>query len=100
MTLKELINSIHDEKLSKEKLEEYRDSLCYLYSLLELEMADIEKAKAIYFLDFAEKTDKATERKWAVTEKGQREIEVKHYLRSAKEMISSAKSRLYSLYTQ
>ena len=98
MTLQELIRKVKDKELSKEQLEAYRDDLVNLFAELQFELADIRKAKALFFLEQREKTDIATERKWQVTKEGLREIELRHYSKACEKIISSTKDRLYRLY--
>lgn len=98
MTLKELLLKVNEKQLSKEQIEGYRDELSNLYALLMLELADLRKAKAIYFIEQKQKTDVATERQWAVTKEGQREIEIAHYAKAVEKILSSLKSRLYQVY--
>lgn len=98
MKLLELIKAVNDKQLTKEQLEEYRDNIVNLFAQMQFELAEIRKAKAVYFLEKREKTDIATERNWQVTKEGQREIELSHYSKATEKILSSLKSRLYSLY--
>lgn len=98
MKLRDLILAVQDHKLSKEALEAYRDDISNLFAQMQFELADVKKAKALYFIEFPQKTDKATERQWQVTEKGLREIELNHYAKATEEILRSLKSRLYTLY--
>ena len=98
MKLAELFKSIREESLSKDQLEDYHTQLSALYAEMELELAVLEKEMAI-FLDLSEEKSVAgAERKWNATEKGQRMIDLKHYLRASGKMLSSLRSRLYSVY--
>jgi len=98
MKLKELLLKVNEKQLSKENLEAYRDELANLFALMMLEKSDIVKNKALYFIDHKAKTDKETERNWAVTKEGQREIELAHYCKAVEKILSSLKSRLYQVY--
>lgn len=98
MKLKELILAVNEKSLDKVQIEGYRDQISNLFALMQFELADIKKAKAIYFIDNPQKTDKATERHWQITEKGLREIELNHYSKATEEILRSLKSRLYTLY--
>ena len=98
MKLKELIQAVNEKKLTKEEIEQYRDQLANLYAQLQLELAEIRKAKAIFFIEHPEKTDKATERVWQAKAEGQREIELSHYCKAVEKIISSLKDRLYRVY--
>ena len=98
MKLTDLITQVREKNLSKEQLEAYRDQMCELYALMTVEMADIEKTEAIFFSECQENTDVAKKRKWSVTKEGQRQIELKNYLKGTEKMLSSLKSRLYNFY--
>lgn len=102
MTLRELIIAVKENNLDKDMLEGYRDQLSGLFAQMQLELADIEKEKALYF--DSEKTiqpelsDISIKRKWQATQKGLRELELKRYCLATKEMLSSLKSRLYNIF--
>ena len=98
MQLKELLLAINEKRLTKQQLEVYSDDLANLYALMQLELADIRKEKALYWLSDKKESDKATERSWAVTAKGQREIELSHYCKAVEKVLSSLRSRIYSTY--
>ncbi len=98
MKLKELILSVQEKNLGKDQLEEYRDSFSNLFAQIELERADLEKAEALYILASELKTSAGKKESWRGTEKGQRLIELDHYSKACEKMISSLKSRLYSIY--
>jgi hypothetical protein len=61
-------------------------------------MADLEKAEALYFIGSELPSDVAKKRAWNATTSGQRLIELKHYSKGAEKVLSSLKSRLYSVY--
>lgn len=98
MLLRDLILAVNEKNLSKDQIEAYRDELSNLFALMQLELSDVRKAKAIYFIDNKAESDKATERAWAVTKEGQREIELSHYAKATEKILSSLKSRLYQVY--
>lgn len=98
MKLVDLFKAVQERNLSKDKLEEYRDDLSNLYALMQLELAEIRKAKALHIFESAEKTIAAKEAAWAASEKGQREIELAHYIKGTEKILSSLKSRLYQVY--
>lgn len=99
MTLQELIISVKEKNLSKDQLENYRDELSGLFAQMQLEMADLEKAEAIYLENWEEQmTAVARKNKWKATQQGQRLIVLKRYCLATKEMLNSLKSRLYSIY--
>jgi hypothetical protein len=98
MKLRDLIIAVNEKNLTKTQLEEYRDDMANVYALMQLELADIRKEKALY--EFGHQSDKATERarSWAASQKGLREIELAHYCKAVEKLLSSLKSRLYSTY--
>lgn len=102
MKLIELITKVKEQNLSKDQLENYRDELSGLFAQMQLEMAEIEKFKAVYFTSAlwgsGHTPDIEKKRQWAVTTQGLREIELKRYCLATKEMLNSLKSRLYSIY--
>lgn len=98
MTLKELILAVKEKTLSKEQVEGYRDDLANLSAQMFLEMADLEKAEALFLDSSQEKTAVASQRKWNASEKGQRQIQLKNYIRATDKILGSLKSRLYSMY--
>ena len=100
MTLLELFEAVKEKNLSKDQLEVYRDDLSSLYADMQIEMADLEKAEAVYFYSKTspEVTDVSIKRTWRVTVSGQRQILLKRYLRGSEKILSSLKSRLYSIF--
>jgi len=98
MQLLELFRKVKEKSLDKEQLEEYRDELVGLFAEIQIELADLKKEKAIYFVEKRVKTNTDTERNWFATKHGQREIELSHYSKALEKIISSAKDRLYRLY--
>lgn len=98
MKLKELIESVREKSLTKDQLENYRDDLSGLFAQMMIEMAEIQKEKAMFIENHDAPTDIAKKRKWAVTPKGQREIELKAYSSATKEMLTSLRNRLFNFY--
>ena len=98
MELREVILAVKEKNLTKTQLENYRDDLANIFAEMQFELAEIRKAKALYWLSDKKETDIATERAWAVTKQGQREIELSHYAKATEKILSSLKSRLYSVY--
>jgi len=106
MTLNELIISVKEKNLSKEQLEQYADELSNLFSQMQLEMADLEKAEALFMasnnsitINGEEKDLTVAQKKinWKATKEGQRLIVLKRYSLACKEMLNSLKSRTYRL---
>lgn len=97
MTLNELIVAVKEKNLSKDELEAYRGDMSNMFAQMQFEMADLEKAEAL----FMEKTDATVARAkvlWKATKEGQRLIVLKRYTLATKELLNSLKSRLYSIY--
>lgn len=111
-TLVELIELVKEENLSKDMLESYHTEITYLDNILRLELAPIEKEEALYFeenkyenrlvslnqYEQIVKSDIQIKRKWRATEKGQRQIELSHYLKITPKLLQSIKTRLYNIY--
>lgn len=98
MELLELFNAVREENLNKGELENYRDELAHLYALHQIEVARIKKEKAFFLIKEKEKTAIATQNKWAVTDLGQKEIQLTYECTAIKEVLSSVKHRLYAGY--
>src|SRR5438067_1866981 len=98
MNLKEVIEKVRDRKLSKDELEQYRDSLAELFALMKLEISDIEKEEALFLVAAIDESHVARKRAWKATTRGLRQIELDNYLAAVAKMIDSLKSRLYSVY--
>ena len=98
MTLLELFQGISDVSLSKEQVEDYHTALTSLYAQMNLELADLEKLEAIYFLKETQDSDIKTKRHWNGSKEGQRMITLKRYIKASDKALSSLKNRLYSRY--
>ena len=98
MKLQELIRKVNDKELSKEQLEAYHTELSSLYALMHLEFADIEKGEALFLAESKEKTAVMASRRWAITESGQKQIELKHQIKATEKLIGSVKSRIFNTY--
>src|SRR3990167_631611 len=92
MTLKELITAIKEKNLTKEQLEDYRDDMSHVYAEMQMELAEVEKAKALYFEEVKHKNPEAADisikRNWQVQTQGRREIELKRYCLATKELLN------------
>jgi hypothetical protein len=97
MNLRELLVAVKDKNLSKEQIEDYYGDLTHVYSSVCLELADLKKKEAFYFLDHKQDTDVATKRAWRVTSDGQRMIELEAYKNVIPRELASLKNRIYSL---
>lgn len=98
MRLLELFQAVKDDQLLKPQLEDYHKELSELYSQMHLELGQIKKRKGMYMLPNPEMTGVAINRMWAGTADGQREIELKSYIKATATQLSSLKSRLFSIY--
>lgn len=97
MKLKDLLAAVPDKKLTKQQIEGYYDDLTHLYSGVCLELADLKKKEAFYFIDHKQDSDVATKRAWRVTPEGQRMIELDTYKNVIPKELASLKNRIYSL---
>lgn len=98
MNLRTLLEAVKEKNLSKDALEAYRDDLSNLYAAMQLELADVRKAKALFMFESALKTVASKEIAWSADPRGQREIELSHYSKGVEKVLSSLKSRLYNVY--
>lgn len=100
MKLIELLEAVKDERLPLPLIEKYRDEMVHLHTSMQIELADLEKSEAMYFVDDIhddDESDIAIKRAWRATEKGQREILLNRYLKAVVKEIDSLKSRVYRL---
>lgn len=97
LKLEALFEKINERDMSRESLEAYRDELVRLYGRMCLEMAELRKEEARYFLQEKKETDVATRRAWDNTTSGQRLIELRYYTKATEKLISSSKDRIYRL---
>ena len=96
--LLKLFEAVKEESLTKDQLENYHKELSELYASMHLEMGEIKKRKGMYMLPNPELSGVAITRKWAGTNDGQREIELKSYIRATATVLRSIKNRLYLIY--
>lgn len=97
LSLRELLEAVKDKKLSKEQIEDYYGDLTHVYSSVCLELADLKKKEAFYFIDKKQDSDVATKRAWRVLPDGQRMIELETYKNVIPRELSSLKNRIYAL---
>jgi hypothetical protein len=95
MNIQTIINEVKEAKLDKFQLEEYSSMLDILCAEYELQLADVEKAGAMFLANCEEKTRAGATTKWDATEMGQKEIELKRQLRAISKLASSVKTRIY-----
>lgn len=99
-----LLNEVKEQNLTKTQLEAYHTDLTNLYGQMMLEVATLEKAEALYFLENKkdaegkERTDISIKRMWRGTDKGQRLIELKSFEKAITKVLSSLKNRIYAIY--
>lgn len=98
MRLRELLDAVKEKNLTKTDLESYRDELSSLFAAMQLELADIRKAKALFMFESSLKTVASKEVAWGADPRGQREIELSHYSRGVEKVLSSLRSRIYQIY--
>ena len=96
MKLAEVFIAVKEQNLTKSQLEAYHTELTSLFAQMNLEMAELEKEEAMFFLEKKEASDVATKRAWRGTKEGQRLIELVRYSKATEKVLSSLKSRLYS----
>lgn len=100
-TLRETLEAVKDKHLTKQQVESYYDDLTHLYSSVCMELADLKKTEALYFMDERTKepdaSDVSIKRKWRVTKEGQRMIDLEVYKTVIPRELSSLKNRIYSL---
>ena len=99
ITLVELIKQVKEQNLTKEQLEHYQQEMSNLYAQMMLEMADLEKAEALFMNNKTPEQSVAEIKiKWKASKEGQRLIVLKRYALATKTLLNSLKSRLYSIY--
>ncbi len=96
--LLKLFEAVKEVDLTKDKLEDYHKDLSELYADMHIELGEIKKRKGMYMLPNPELSGVAVLRKWAGTVDGQREIELKSYIKATSTILRSIKSRLYLTY--
>lgn len=101
--LTQLIEAVKEEGLNKDQLEQYHTEITYLDNLMRMEIVPIEKEEALFLDSFPTVNNKelsnvAKKTQWKATEKGQRQIELNHYLKVTPKLLQSIKTRLYTIY--
>lgn len=98
MKLIELLQSVKDGSLDREKLEQYRDQLCHLYSDLCIEASELEKLEATHYMQnkTKEKSAVTVKYEWKASKEGQRLITLKAYIKGTSKVIDSLRSRILS----
>lgn len=96
--LTELFTAVREENLNKYQLEKYHKELSELYSQMHLEMADIKKKKGLFMAKSPEISTASMKRTWEGSEDGQREIDLKGYIRATSTQLRSLQTRMYNTY--
>ena len=96
MQLQDLIKAIKEDSLTKEQVEAYFDQMTELFAEMMIEMAELEKAEAI-FMNQGDESVAGKQVKWKATKEGQRLIVLKRYTTATSKLISSLKSRIFRL---
>jgi hypothetical protein len=96
LTIEHIEHEMAGTELSPRQLADFRIFLAALYSLRASEMQSILATKPSTWLDIrAEKnSDKATDREWQATGKGQRETQLKWELRRIEKLSSAIATKL------
>lgn len=100
MNLLGILQEIKEQNLSKGQLETLEQRLSALYAEYQLEIADLKKERALYFLERQkpEVSDVSIRRLWDAGTNGQRLIECEHSVKAVAKMLSSIKSRIFQTY--
>lgn len=101
MNLLETLKAVREENLTKTQLEAYHTILSGLYGDIQIEIAELKKAKAIFFVEYDKENatpDVKIKRIWDASEKGQRLMTLESYAKATRTQLQSLKSRLYSSY--
>lgn len=96
MKLRDLLTAVKEKNLNKSQLEDYYDDLTHIYSSVCMELAELKKKEAFYFMDHKQETDVATKRAWRVTDEGQRMLELEMYKSIIPRELSSLKTRIFA----
>ena len=96
-TLREVIEAVKEENLTKSDLEKYHLTLTNIYSLIVTRKADLEKAEAL-FLNEKEGSEATRKRMWKATKEGQELITITAQKSVASKWLQSVTSRLYARY--
>lgn len=94
--LTDLFEEVQEENLTKEQLEAYYTELSMLSVKINLEYAKHEKEKGIFMGMNRDQPAAQILRDWKASDSGQRLIDLKAYKTSAKQVLDSIKTRIYS----
>lgn len=98
-TLKEVLEKVKDQNLPLAECERLRDEMIHLHTAMQIELADLEKREALYFLEQKNdvESDISIKRRWRGMDDGQRMILLNRYIKATVKEIDSLKSRVYRL---
>jgi hypothetical protein len=96
MKLQDLIEAVKEQKLDRQQLEGYRDEMVNIFTKMQFEMADLEKAEALFMNSNSEVSVAERKVRWKATDKGQRLIELKRYATATTKILDSLKNRIYT----
>jgi hypothetical protein len=96
LTIEHIEKEMAGTQLAPGQLADFRVYLAALYPLRAAEIQDILAVKPSMWLDMRGKknSDKATDREWQATEKGQRETQLKWELRRIEKLSSAIVTKL------
>lgn len=97
-TLHDLFLAVKENNLSKDQLEGLHKEMSEVKADKLLQLADVEKKKAVFMLQDPEKTGIAKKRAWDGSPDGLIEIDLKAQIRAITTHLKSLQSRLYSNY--
>lgn len=98
-TFNELMVSVREQNLSKDKLEHYHSELCNLKAQFKQELATLKKEKAMFIMGREQGESIASRTaSWEATKSGLRKFDIEGYIASTTSLIEGVKARLYNLY--
>lgn len=96
--LSDTLLAVKDINLNKSQLESYHQTFCELKGEMKLELATLLKKKAFFLAEHKDLSVAQRKIEWAVTQEGQRELDLKAYLGAVNANLESTKARLFSIY--
>jgi len=96
MKLTELLQAVKEEQLTKTDLERYHTALSGMGADLSIEVAELEKEKAMFEAGDPNISVAKAKVLWKSTEKGQRLILLKGYLQATKTQLRSLEKRIFA----
>lgn len=99
-----ILQSVRESNLSRQQLESYEQQLAALFADMRMEIGDLKKKKAIFFLiqekdeEGKKRPDIKVRRIWEGTQDGQRLLGLEEDARAVKRMGDSVRSRIFQTY--